>query len=198
MPKRKKQFDCARSIIAYSGSTLERLLASTASVLEQLYQKAFGRNQFGYRDNLKIWSDLHDFLQEMPMKQYALLNDDLVGFFTSIPQEDITAAVNYCLQLYVTKFPPQQGNTTNMSFTVDDTHHAQDVGAQFRTFRGKWWTAKSTVRKTIRLQDIIPIVQLSIKSNVFTCIGRFWQQIRGTAIGNQISPILSLIVVRDK
>ena len=48
------------------------------------------------------------------------------------------------------------------------------------------------------MADIPTIVRLSIRANVFTCIGQFWQQIRGTAIGNQISPILSLIVVSHK
>jgi len=46
--------------------------------------------------------------------------------------------------------------------------------------------------------DILTIVELSLKVNIFTCLGRTWQQIRDTAIGNQISPILSLIAVSFK
>ena len=89
-------------------------------MLQQLYHKAFGNNQFGFRNNLQIWSDLHRFLEEMPSKHYVLLNDDLVGFFTSVPQEDILAAVNYCLDL---------GSDCDARAYVDIAGHTVHAGA---------------------------------------------------------------------
>ncbi|CAE7219993.1 unnamed protein product [Symbiodinium sp. CCMP2592] len=49
--------------------------------------------------------------------------------------------------------------------------------------------------KTVYLEDVERIVLLSFQLGVFEAMGVAWKQTRGTAIGNQISPILSTICV---
>ena len=49
--------------------------------------------------------------------------------------------------------------------------------------------------KTLRLHDLEPLCQLSFDASVFCHLGRTFRQVRGSAIGNQVSPILCDIAV---
>ena len=114
--KAKKQFSAARSIIAYRNTAFEKLFAAVAAVLQQILSQAYGTHQFGHRPNHTIWADLHAFLQGQAGHNLHLDNDDLVGFFTSIPQDAIIRAVQHCLDTYFRKHP-QQGRHS-FTFTV--------------------------------------------------------------------------------
>ena len=60
---------------------------------------------------------LHKFLQSHAnAKDLELNNDDLVGFYTSVPQERILQATEHLLGTYVQKQPSQRGP---IRFTVD-------------------------------------------------------------------------------
>ena len=49
--------------------------------------------------------------------------------------------------------------------------------------------------KRLWLEHLVPLVQLSFECGRFTAVGNAYRQIRGTCMGNQISPILSEIAV---
>ena len=78
----------------------------------------------------------------------------------------------------------------NMIFTV----FPKEKDVQLRIFRG---TKRALQGRAfhIRLGDILPLCMLSIQTSLFTQMQQVFQQVRGSAIGHQISPILADIAV---
>ena len=59
-------------------------------------------------------------------------------------------------------------------------------------FRGRPRQA-AMVHRQIRVGDIYKICELSLQASIFTHMNHTFQQVRGSAIGNQISPVLANI-----
>ena len=188
--KRKKQFKVARTIISYSSSGLSKILKATAIVVQDILTSTWP-SAFGHETSPMIWRRLHTFLVNHDSSvQLTVLNDDLVGFFNSIPQSKILLAVSLLLRSFQEKFPDRSQHRRGcISVNLGSS------SKQFRTFRGTVKPLTKLNTRYIRIQDIHDIVQLSFELGVFTALGKCWKQIRGTSIGNQISPVLSSIVV---
>ena len=77
-----------------------------------------------------------------------------------------------------------------MIFTV----FPKEKDMQLRIFRG---TKRALQGRAfhIRLGDILPLCMLSLQTSLFTQMQQVFQQVRGSAIGNQISPVLADIAV---
>ena len=189
--KKKKKYKVARSIISYKNTILAKLLRATALVLFDVAQVAFP-SSFGNLNMDQTWKYLHTFFQELDLESHlSFHNDDLTGFFTSIPQQRITDAVEFCLDLYHKnncKKPREQ-----VFFTVD----LAEKNAKLRLSQGKV-SRRSKSQVLICLADILDIVKLSFATGMFTILGKSFRQIRGTCIGNQISPVISQIAVAVK
>ena len=109
-------------------------------------------------------------------------NDDLVGFFNS---EMIVSALQMLIQDYL----PDTGVSM---FTID--LRKATASAQ-RALPHKPRGGRSRGCQTVEVQHLASIVQLSFRTGVFVTNHRCFQQIRGTRIGNQISPVLSSLPV---
>jgi hypothetical protein len=185
-PKGKKQYRKGRPIISFAGTTCEKLWKGVAAVLGNLTRIAFP-NVF-HRGSLPImYKHLHTFLSSAT-EDLACHNDDLVGFFTSVPCDRIVQACQITLDLYLRAHPPPR-TTAEVRFTV--MTNEQDT--KFKVFRGK--KRMGSVRTNeIWLDDIIELVQLSFTSSDFTVCDRVYRQTRGSCIGSHISPALCNMV----
>ena len=63
-----------------------------------------------------------------------------------------------------------------------------------RTFRGKVRRGACRERQ-LRLCDVLPLAKLSLEASLFVNMKQTFQQARGSAIGNQVSPILANLAV---
>ncbi len=112
-----------------------------------------------------------------------------MGFFTSLPQDRIIQAVQHCLYTYY-QLNPTKITQEEACFSVKSVQ-TQTVG---RVFRGQIRTIARTHR-VIYVKDILEIVKTSFNINFFQVMGVCYRQIRGSSIGNQISPVLCAIAV---
>ena len=117
-----------------------------------------------------IWEKLHQFFIHTPQHvQSALTNDDLAGFFNSVPQVRIAEAVRlvavfdfnrslFLLDLMV-NISPAFGQIKSIS---GSTKRAGEPG---------WW-------KSIDIQDVPDVVQVSFDCGTFQACGARWKQTR--------------------
>ena len=98
-------------------------------------------------------------------------------------------SVKHCIAKYFSNHPEAE-RWQQVCFTAQ-VAQKQSPG---RVFRGKSRRATLTPR-VISAGDIYAIVEASFILNIFRVVGRSFRQLRGTSIGNQISPVLSAIAV---
>ena len=127
------------------------------------------------------WKSLHDFLQRThPTVHLAEVNDDLVGFFNSVPRQQILDSLSRLVALYPAReFPP------HVTVSLRKLSNSESA------WPGKPWARGAKHLKYLHVSDLESIVSVSFKAGVFTTLGLMFRQHRGTCIGNQISPVLS-------
>ena len=148
-------------------------------------------SSYGHQSLPEIFQGLHHYLstvdEDIELREF---NQDLVGFFTSLPTDRIMAAVDHLIDSYAAL---QQTDFNLIKFTVQ-------LGAsepKLRVFQGSYKCHRSKTG-TIFLKDLSRICQLSLETSFFAQMGRIFKQTRGSAIGNQISPSLANIAVSYK
>ena len=119
-------------------------------------------------------------------EQFVMFNQDLVGFVPSIPAPRIMQACEWL----VTRYQQLHAVNTAIVFTVS----LAEKQVQVRVFRGR---ARATGQHqvSIDLVDVLPLCHLSLQAGLFVHLGRVLKQVRGAAIGNQVSPVLANIAV---
>ena len=70
----------------------------------------------------------------------------------------------------------------------------KEKDVKLRIFRGR---VRKAARKpmTVRLFDVWSLCELSMKASIFLQMGKAVQQVRGSAIGDQVSPILASLTI---
>lgn len=96
------------------------------------------------------------------------INDDLVGFFNSAPQDRLLAAVHSLVQEWQAK----HGDTT---LSVDMSQRGNPLQL---SFVGKFHKSPKKT-KVIEPKDIFAIVESSLHSHIFVALNTVWRQIRG-------------------
>ena len=193
-PKRKKKWTTARPIIAFSGSVFATLLKAIATLLTSLTKLVFPET-FHFRDVFETFHDLKQFFKfhghRFQSDRYSMDNDDLSGFFTSIPQDRIEMAIDIFLMEYLDK--QRTKDIRSLTFTVLDNKGTTDG----RVIRGKART--ETASHLIWFTDVADLVKYSLQLGCFTSLGRVFKQRRGSCMGSPISPVLcSLTVTVDE
>ena len=132
-----------------------------------------------------MWRKIHKVFAETPIQESLFFhNDDLVGFFNSIPQGRLLAMVEAMLCEFQSKHPaPCVMVDVHGSIKTSAVHLGFSKQSSHANFKRLW------------LEHLVPLVQLSFECGRFTAVGNTYRQIRGTCMGNQISPILSKIAV---
>jgi len=103
----------------------------------------------GQLSTSQIWKKIRSFLQDTPAEiMLGCINDDLIGFFNSVPQERLVQAVSDVVQ---------QWRQTHVgdAISVDIQQQGHVVAT---TFAGSYKKQAAHI-KTIRIDDIFPIVQ---------------------------------------
>ena len=182
--KRKKMFNKGRTLISYFGSRYGKLMQATARTLDTMCVMLWPQ-EAGQLSVPEIWKHIHQrFFRTDDDIQFAAINDDLVGFFNSVPQSRLLDAI----QQLTTEWVNQHGETqvsVNMALKGPVVH---------TSFVGQCKKTSSNI-KTVRVQDILTIVQASLSTHVFKAVNQIWVQHRGAGIGSHISPSLSNLAV---
>ena len=83
--KQKKQWAKGRTIISYRNSTLARLLKAVAIALDTMVRQTWPSAP-GNASTPELWQALHNYMHTTSTSIHLnMLNDDLVGFFNSVP-----------------------------------------------------------------------------------------------------------------
>jgi hypothetical protein len=134
-----------------------------------------------FKDLRSFFIKHHKDLSSMHMD-----NDDLSGFFTSVPQERIRSAVTLLLGKYVQMNP---GVTYDYCvFTV----LVNKGTVEGRVIRGRARTSGSS--HLMFLKHLQALVEYCLESSVFVCMGVIFSQCRGACMGNPLVPVLCSLV----
>ena len=185
--KAKKDYKVARPIISYKYFIFAKLFRAAAIVLDLLQREVLPCS-FGLQTFPAMMTTLRQWLETISDDvQLTTVNQDLVGFFTSVPVERILHAINWVTE----KFVELNGvDCSNYSFTVS----LREKDVKLRVWRGK--PRKAGARHySIFIKDLVDICKLSCDTSFFVVGGQVYAQCRGAAIGNQISPILANISI---
>eukprot|EP00439_Symbiodinium_sp_Y106_P006485 s8883_g1.t1 len=113
--KRKKMYRVARPIISYNFFIYARLFRATSIVLDLLIRVVCPQS-FGLLTLPHMLTQLTTFLQNLPVDfDPEVHNQDLIGFFTSIPVSRILSSVSEVVQLYISK---HRGDIQTDAFSV--------------------------------------------------------------------------------
>ena len=186
--KGKKRYKKGRPIISYDKTICSRFYSMIGKLLTDLLPRTYPE-AFGHKSIEQNFSSISQFLEDDNFQEnLEMHNDDLVGFFVSVPHDRIMEALQHFVSTY---FRSQcQGQVfEDITFTVDLT-----PGQKIRTIRGR--TCKQNKHtKTFMLCHLIPAVRFSLEQGIFENLGQCFFQTRGSSIGSQCSPAICAIVV---
>ena len=184
--KQKKSWAKGRTIISYKNSTLARLLKAVAIALDTMVKQTWPSAP-GNASTPELWKALHTYMHTTPTSIHLnMINDDLVGFFNSVPHQKLQHSLHILIHQWRQKYNQD-------TITVDTT---RALGSFHSIHTGSFRPSKRTPNhKVIHIDHIPDIVHLSFQFSIFQALGQTWQQIQGTGIGNQISPILANIPI---
>ena len=184
--KQKKQWAKGRTIISYKNSTLARLLKAVAIALDTMVKQTWPSAP-GNASTPELWKALHTYMHTTSTSIHLnMINDDLVGFFNSVPHQKLQHSLHILIHQWRHKYNQD-------TITVDTT---RALGSFHSIHTGSFRPSKRTPNhKVIHIAHIPDIVHLSFQFSIFQALGQTWQQIQGTGIGNQISPILANIPI---
>lgn len=192
--KGKKQYQKGRPIIASRGSTCGPLLAVLGKLLRDLlpvvYPKTFGNN-----DVDGIFKSLHAFLRfhkkNNTLDQVIFDNDDLKGFFTSVPHDDIMMAVTDLVVRYCDTHPSRKP-FAEIEFSIPRSKDGKATIIQGKSFK------RYKKNFHVFLRDIPDLARLALSFSFFTCMDTVYRQRRGAVIGGHASPALCSLAVAYK
>ena len=171
-------------MISYYNSRFGRLLQVTARTLDSMVLQLWPQSM-GQLAVPQIWSRIHTFFRDTPTDfVLANINDDLVGFFNSVPQDRLLDAINSLIQEWKSKHG-------EVALSVDMSQRCNPLQL---SYVGKFHKAPRKT-KVIQPSDIMTIVQSSLQSHIFQAMNVIWHQIRGAGIGSHISPTISNLAV---
>ena len=169
--KKKKQYKAARPIISYLSFVYAKLFKATTIVIDLLVHEVCPES-FGCTRLPQIMNSLARFMQQFPDDQAPVVyNQDLVGFFTSIPVDRILQSVQCFIDRYLVKRNDDLGEVL---FSVN----LREKDTKLRIWKGKQRRSAMRVH-TIFLKDVVDICRLSCEVSMFTALGQTFRQTRG-------------------
>ena len=183
--KRKKLWKKARPIIAYNDTILGNLLSPLGVLIQQLIDSNYP-SSFSHLNPKDILAKLHQFMR-YHSSIASCTNDDLVGFFTSVPHDRILNAAKHMLARHLAT---NNLNAEEATFTVQ----MQEQQKTLRVFNGKYRTP-SNKRYTFQAAHFVELCQTALQCSHFVYAGKLFKQTRGTPIGGPASPALAQLTV---
>ena len=111
-------------------------------------------------------------------------NDDLVGFFNSVPQHRLIDAVHSMIHHWQTQ-QCTHTLTVDVQATGNPFHHSH-IGRHHQ---------KHPTQRTIQTSDITTIVAYALDTCIFRACNNTYKQNRGAGIGSQLSPALCNVAI---
>ena len=168
LKKKKNQFAVARPIISYSSLIFGKLFRAASTVLSILFP-AVCPGSFGLQTLPEMFQELHAFLCSAPIDIHLQQhNQDLVGFSTSLPVEQIMESVNHLVTQYAAK---QSADLSEISFAVQ----LAATEPKFRVFQGQFKRHKIKTG-VIWLKDLCQLCELSLHASLFSHMKKVFKQ----------------------
>ena len=182
--KEKKHWQKGRTIISYFQSLSGNLLRITSRALDIILQHLYPQHP-GQMSIPQLWHHFHSYLTQTPPDiSLHATNDDLVGFFNSVPQHRLIDAV-HSLVLHWQQQQSTHTLTVDVQATGNPFHHSH-IGRHRR---------KHPTQRTIQTSDITTIVAFALDTCIFRACNNTYKQIRGAGIGSQLSPALCNVAI---
>ena len=184
--KRKKQWTTSRPIIAYSSTIYHKLLQVLGMVIFAITDKVYPQ-RLHQADSTTVLGKLHQFLQAPSSHELCLTNDDLVGFFTSVPHDRIIQSMQHAVLRYAEK-EHLQGTSGHITVRMDEKNN------EGRTFNGKF---RKPIQHeySLQLNHLQQLCEFAISSSHFQWCDTLYKQVQGAPIGGPASPAISHMVV---
>ena len=158
------------------------------NVTKAFPQAAVVGDVFTLLNHIKQFFDLRPVHDEQA-GSFKLYNDDLAGFFTSIPSDRFEKAFRVTWQRYLEVNP---GHAERVTITPEEQE-------QFRKMFGGVRRPKSRARDHIdivfKCSDLIKCMRIILSMNFFRLGVLTFRQIIGALMGSPASPILCAMVV---
>ena len=151
--KRKKEFLKGRTIISYSNSCIKELLKAASQAILPMIRLVWPE-AMGLAATPQLWKNMHRFLHRVhPTIHLAEVNDDLVGFFNSVPRQQILDSLSALIELYQHREYPQ-----HISVCLQKRPNCESA-----------WPGKPRARgakhiRFLHVSDLIDIVKVSFQA----------------------------------
>jgi hypothetical protein len=155
-------------------------------LLTDITLKAFP-DTFGLKSTEEVIKGLHLVLESKMELPAVFINQDLAGFFTSVPQNRIIEALQFTLDKYFQLHPIYLSD--GLSFTVE----LQPRDHKCRVFRGSYRKSTNQQRE-FWVDDIVRLARFALDSSQFSCMDQMFAQIQGSPMGSPPSPVLCSLV----
>ena len=161
LPKPSKSFTKARPIIACDRCWHSRLTIFLARALYQVMTTCFPPNSTFNIDSTLLATRRMWFMMQNSEEPTALVQQDLIGFFNSVPHSRILTSLKFVLR----QLSENNGSSWEQQ-TLQLTSRQNDKS--FRIFRGsKRFASRQT--KTLWVQDLPDLVEFLLGSSYLTC-----------------------------
>jgi len=117
--KRKTDWQKGRTLISYFQSYQSTLLKAVSRGLDSMLREVWP-HQLGQQSVPQICNTIHSAFREIPEEVHVqFLNDDLVGFFNSVPQDRLLNAVRALIVAWKDRHPGDLSISVDLSATGD-------------------------------------------------------------------------------
>ena len=185
LPKPSKHFEAARPIIAYTNSWNNRLGEVIGGVVLQLIRSLFRETSLD-KDVVQIMRAIHYVFDDLPSHLPINMDQqDLSGFFNSVPHSRMVDSVWYALHVYCHKY--------NVSLDSTITFQLQDRESAQRIFRGRYRRAGNRTTQ-VSLIHLPAMVSFLLRNSYFMVGRHLFKQVQGASMGSHFAPALCGLV----
>ena len=185
LPKPSKAFEKARPIISYMLSWNAKLGQLVGTLVYELCRSIFGDMQLD-RTVQAIITDIQKIFDDIPNHiELDLQQQDLSGFFNSVPHSRMIEAVTYAVNHYIAHKGVAPDSKLSTSLAMEDRTQ--------RIFRGRYRRAGQKFL-AIQLDQIPKITEFLLKHSYFTVGNLVFRQIQGASMGSHFAPALCGLV----
>ena len=182
LPKRKKCLQKARPLIPATRHWLRKLHTAVARVITDLAKETYAGATLEAPTARQAVKVIHQFCESARQRGLAdlvVLNRDLAGFFTAIPQADILRAAEELIKKHAKPFA-----TTWFTTAIGRKKEPLRKGKHFFT---------GAVRMSA--ENVMQVIEHSFQAALFQVGQRVYAQTRGSMIGFVLSGPLSVITI---
>jgi hypothetical protein len=179
LPKKKKNFIKGRPVIRFHKSPYQTMYRAAARILLNITEDVYKNGSFAHFTVSQAMRRIRRFKGKIQ----KTTNQDLVGFFTSVPQDRIKACVKDTIAQYCRK-------------------HNCNLSTPFRAEGGKKYAASTRTNLKqfqtqchLNLRQVLDIVSHTLEYPYFRVGEMIFKQTRGVMIGNPLAPILCALAI---